>query len=116
LEREHDHDGVWRRFVNDALANTYAPLFARIDLTILLQPPSFEIVYDWRAQQEHTLREQLIREGRDASALMSEDALRRFIAHYERLTRHILIEMPTRADLTVTLDEHREVVGIEEGN
>jgi len=113
LEREHDRDARWRRYVNDALANTYAPLFARIGMLILLKPPSFDVVHRWRAEQEHALRAQLIRECRDTSALMSDDDLRRFIAHYERLTRHILIEMPMRANLTVTLDEHREVVDIE---
>ena len=31
----------------------------------------------------------------------------RFVAHYERLTRWILAEMPARADWVVTLDADR---------
>jgi D-glycerate 3-kinase len=38
---------------------------------------------------------------------MSDAELTRFVAHYERITRWILSEMPTRADWVVTLDEHR---------
>ena len=32
---------------------------------------------------------------------------KRFILHYERLTREILREMPSRADVVVELDERR---------
>ena len=39
---------------------------------------------------------------------MSE--LRRFIMHYERLTRHILSEMPGRADVVLRLDAQRHVL------
>jgi D-glycerate 3-kinase len=38
---------------------------------------------------------------------MSDEEVVRFVAHYERLTRWILSEMPGRADWTITLDENR---------
>ncbi len=44
------------------------------------------------------------REGGDASRVMDEAAIARFIAHYERVTRHILAEMPARADHLISLD------------
>ncbi|MGH8257484.1 MAG: kinase, partial [Steroidobacteraceae bacterium] len=37
----------------------------------------------------------------------------RFVMHYERLTRHILAEMPGRADVLVTLDARRNIVALE---
>jgi D-glycerate 3-kinase len=40
---------------------------------------------------------------------MDDAALRRFIMHYERLTRHILAEMPGRADLVAELDRNRRI-------
>ena len=43
---------------------------------------------------------------------MSEAQLRHFIAHYERLTRHILAAMPTRADIRIELDAERRAVGL----
>jgi D-glycerate 3-kinase len=43
---------------------------------------------------------------------MDPEQVTRFIQHYERLTRHILAEMPARADLVVRLGLQREVLEI----
>jgi len=110
LERREDPDGAWRRHVNDALAGDYQRLFARIDCLVLLAAPGFEAVFDWRMQQEAELRN---RSAPDAPGLMNADGIARFIQHYERLTRHILAEMPARADITVRLDMGRGVVALE---
>ncbi|CAN5790172.1 kinase [soil metagenome] len=107
LERERDPDGRWRTFVNDALAGPYQALFARIGLLVLLKAPSFEVVLAWRQEQEAKLRARLAREGGDLKRAMTDDQVADFIAHYERLTRHILAEMPGRADMIVELDEAR---------
>lgn len=105
LEREEDADGVWRAFVNRALAEDYQALFARLDRLVLLAAPDFGIVRRWRTQQEHDLR-------KEAGGGMPDARIARFVQHYERLTRHILEEMPGRADLTIRLDEMRRVIGI----
>ncbi|MEO6079427.1 MAG: kinase [Steroidobacteraceae bacterium] len=107
LERDEDPDGRWRRHVNAALTGRYAALFDRLSVLVLLAAPSFEVVRRWRGEQEQRLRERLSREGGDASRVMSDDAIARFIAHYERVTRHILQEMPQRADHLICLDEQR---------
>ncbi len=105
LEAERDPDVTWRRFVNLALATDYADLFARIDRLVLLAAPGFEVVRDWRIQQEHELR---ARVGEGART-MSDEQIGVFIQHYERLTRHILSDMPAHADLTLRLDEQRRL-------
>ena len=109
LERELDADGSWRRYVNDALAGAYRQLFGRLDLLILLKAPSFDVVYGWRLEQEHKLREQVAREGGVPARVMSDQEVLQFISHYERLTRHILSEMPSRADVVVELGSDRSV-------
>jgi D-glycerate 3-kinase len=106
LERDEDPDGIWRRAVNAALGEGYARLFARIDALLLLAAPGFDVVYGWRREQEQALR-------RRTSTGMDDAALERFVAHYERLTRHILAEMPGRADVTVRLDSERRVDAID---
>lgn len=111
LENEHDADGRWRRFVNDALRNDYQAFFTAIDALVLLQAPSFDVVYSWRLEQERKLRER-IGADRNAARIMSDAAVARFVAHYERLTRHILAEMPGRADAVVTLGERREPLDV----
>ena len=112
LEEAEDPQGIWRRYANEALAGDYQRLFARIDALTLLAAPGFEVVFDWRMQQERQLRESA---GTGASAVMDEAGVARFIQHYERLTRHILAEMPGRADLTVRLDRNRAIVAFECG-
>jgi D-glycerate 3-kinase len=108
LEAVEDPQGTWRRYVNSALAHSYQSLFAQIDMLILLVAPSFDVVYHWRLEQETDLRRMVAERGEDASRLMTDVELRRFVSHYERLTRHILEEMPTRADVVVRLDAQRK--------
>lgn len=105
LERERDPDGVWRAYVNAALAGPYRALFARLDMLVLFTAPDFETVLAWRKEQEAKLRARLAREGREGA--MSEAEVADFVQHYERLTRHIAVELPARADLVVALDKDR---------
>ncbi|WP_240704758.1 kinase [Croceicoccus sediminis] len=101
LERTEDAGGAWRRAVNAALAGEYRTLFARADLSIMLRAPSFDVVHGWRAEQERGLD----RSGVGAGKAMSEAQLRRFISHYERLTRWQLEDVA--ADVVIDIDEGR---------
>jgi D-glycerate 3-kinase len=106
LEATEDRKGIWRRYANAALAGRYRQLFARIERLILLAAPSFTVVRRWRGEQEAALRA----ERPDGAALQDAAALDRFIQHYERLTRHILDDMPGYADLVLRLDDVRKVL------
>lgn len=107
LEANEDADGRWRRYVNDRLAGEYRALFERLGPIVFLAVPDFATVFRWRAQQERG-------NARDAgvatSALMDPARLRRFIDHYERLTRHALRVMPARADVVWELGPEHEVL------
>ena len=107
LERDEDPDGAWRAYANAALAGPYQALFGRIGLFVLLQAPGFEAVLAWRTEQERKLRARLAREGKDPARAMDDQAVARFIAHYERLTRWILAEAPARADVVIRLGANR---------
>jgi D-glycerate 3-kinase len=102
LEATEDHDETWRRYVNDALDQDYKELFALLDQLLVIQAPSFDCVYQWRMLQEEKLKQSVAAEA--APQTMSDEALRRFIAHYERLTRHCLNTLPDRADWVLYLD------------
>jgi D-glycerate 3-kinase len=108
LEVEEDADGRWRRYVNAALAGDYQALFARIDSLAFLAASDFAVVERWRGEQEAALR----RQSGDGAGVMDAAQLSRFIQHYERITRHMLAEMPARADVVVRLREDRSVSGI----
>lgn len=110
LEADEDSDRSWRTYANQALAGSYQALFARIDVLVLLAAPGFEVVVDWRRQQEDDLRR------RGGPGVMDAQGIARFVAHYERLTRHILAEMPPRADLVVRLGRDRSPLAITPGS
>ncbi|GGE05206.1 kinase [Tsuneonella deserti] len=98
LERDEDASGAWRDWVNQHLASDYAALFARLDLRFFLRAPEFDVVLDWRAEQERGL----------PSGGMSGREVERFIHHYERITRWMLEDEP--ADLVFDLDPARRPV------
>ena len=107
LEQSEDAAAIWRCHANAALSAPYRQLFDRIDQLVLLAAPSWEVVAQWREQQEAELRAQT-----SGAGVMTPAQVTRFIQHYERLTRWILAEMPERADMVVRLGEQREVLEI----
>ena len=103
LERHEDAQGVWRTWVNSRLAGEYSRLWRQLDALIMLGAPDFLIVERWRDEAERKLRR------RRAPRAMSTPMLRRFLMHYERLSRHALRVLPTIADIVVALDRTRHV-------
>lgn len=109
LEAEEDKDGHWRHFVNQQLAENYPALFDYLDCLIMLQVPDFSKVLEWRSLQEQKLKE---RHG-EQPHVMDQQALQRFIMHYERVTRANLAELPTRSDLLLKLDESHQITTLQ---
>jgi D-glycerate 3-kinase len=107
LERDEDPDGTWRRYVNRCLREVYEPLYDTFDLWLMLAAPGFEQVLAWRTEQEDKLRAAT---GGQGTALMSDAGLRRFVAHFERLTRQCLATLPDRADVLLCLDAQRRII------
>ena len=105
LEAEEDAAGRWRRFVDAQLAGPYAALFARLDALVMLRVPDFEAVRRWRGEQEAQLRA-------EHGGGMDDAAIARFVAHYERVTRHQLATLPSRADLCFDLDADHAIVAV----
>jgi len=102
LEREEDRDGLWRRTVNARLRDDYQALFGLIDVMMLLRVEGMHRVFEWRRLQEHKLA--AAGDPGEETRIMSDAQVDRFVMHYERLTRHILAEMPGRADIVFDLD------------
>lgn len=111
LERLEDPFGAWRWYVNRELAGPYQALFAEIDLLVMLRAPDFDRVYAWREEQEAKLRA-----SGGGPQVMSPTAVRRFVMHFERLTRFMWEEMPGRADAVVYLGDDHAPVRVELGD
>ena len=109
LERREDADGAWRRYVNERIAGEYQRLYGLIDYLIMLRAPSFDKVYEWRQRQEDKLAER--ERGRPGSRIMTPQQVRRFIQHYERVTRHGLETLPRKADRVFELTDEQTIRG-----
>ena len=105
LERDEDVGGRWRRHVNAALMGGYRELFDRLDLRFLLRAPDFAHVHAWRLEQEAGLA----RASAGSLPPMDAPSITRFIAHYERLTRWILVDEP--ADVVIDIASNRTPLG-----
>lgn len=105
LERDEDPEGTWRHWVNKQL-RAYQPLWRKLDALIVLQAPNWEIVRKWRSEQEEDLL------ARHAPLAMDADTMLRFLAHYERLSRHALATLAEQADTSVEYDDDRHVIAL----
>lgn len=104
LEKEEDSGQVWRNYVNQQLQQDYKQLFDELDMLIMLKVPDMASVLEWRSEQEQKLAKTTTLSDHK---IMDSSALKRFIMHYERLTRYMLKEMPNRADIVCELNsEH----------
>jgi len=101
LEREEDKGGRWRRAVNGAIVVSYLPIYGLTDRLIMLRPKDMSAVLENRLLQERKLREA----NPGGKGVMSEAQVTRFIQYYERLTRWMIEELPSRADAVFELDE-----------
>jgi D-glycerate 3-kinase len=103
LERVEDANGCWRAHIDAQLAGNYARLWRRLDALVVLAAPDFDIVERWRGEPERALRR------RGAPRAMSPPELKRFLMHYERISKHALRTLPTLADVVIALDASRNV-------
>ena len=101
LEREQDPDGSWRRYCNAALRD-YARLWQRIDRSLFLQGPGFELVTHWRWQQEQSLQA-----ANPKRRAMSKAEVENFVLLFERTSRNVFARLPKLADRVVRLDKNR---------
>ncbi|HBC57489.1 MAG TPA: phosphoribulokinase [Gammaproteobacteria bacterium] len=110
LEAQEDADGSWRNYVNDSLAGDYQSLFSMIDELLVLKAPSFNAVFHWRRKQERKLIDTLAKQDMDSKLhTLSDQQLKRFIAHYERLTQHGLTTLDHQARWCLVLDETQQI-------
>ena len=103
LEVIEDPDGVWRHWVN-AQINHYKPIWEAVEFWVHLRVPDFAQVYEWRARQEADL---------SPAHRMADATLKRFIQHYERLTRHLWRSPLSQPGLKVEIDAAHDVVSVQ---
>jgi len=109
LETREDPDGTWRRYVNAVLKDQYLALYDLVDFLVMLKAPDFNKVYEWRQNQEDKLAAAQKQENSDSNRIMSPEELKRFIQHYERVTRHGLETLQEKADVVFQLTDRQTI-------
>ena len=107
LEKQEDHKKIWRKKVNFELKKKYKKIFNLIDKLIFLKIPSFKYVFKWRLLQEKKLR--ITGKG---NKTMSNKEIKNFVMYYERITKHMLKNLPKTADTVISIDEKHRLKSI----
>jgi len=110
LEKKEDADVSWRKYVNNNLEGQYRNFFQTLENLIVLKAPSFECVYDWRLLQEQKLKD-TAQDGA-STRIQSPEQIERFIAHYERLTRHALSTLSEHASWNISLNKQHDMISL----
>ena len=97
----------WRAWVNARLADDYAALWRRLDALVVLAAPDFG---GRRTLARRAGTRRCVCAAQPHA--LSPAQLRRFVMHYERISRHALRVLPALADIVVTIDANRRVRGI----
>ena len=67
----------------------------------MLCAPSMEAVLQWRREQEWRLARDRAALGLPEPEMLGDQAMLKFVRHYERLTLHALKTLPQKADVTI---------------
>ena len=111
---------AWRDHYVAALADSergYAALFSRLDNLVMIRIHDFAEVYANREKAEAKLRQRIARREREGKptagmSAMTMEEVRAFVDHYEPWTRHMLEEMPARADLVLWMGAKHQITRI----
>ena len=112
LEEKEDAKGIWRHYVNEQLKGYHERIFKHADMNIMLNASDFERIYEWRSLQEQKLKAS----SSDQQHVMNDVELKRFIQHYERISRHTLLHLPHTADVVLPIAEDHSITGIIQNN
>mgnify|MGYP000565800396 CR=1 FL=1 len=107
LEQERDPARRWRTYINEQIRQNYEPLYAEMDVWLMLKAPSFCVVADWRKQQEHKLRAS---QRSTAKRCMTDAEVDEFIQYFQRLTEHSLKTLPAKCAFVFELNENRKII------
>ncbi len=107
LEKQNDKNRIWRNRINHELKKKYKKIFNLIDTLIFLKVPSFKHVCKWRLLQEKKLR--VTSKGKK---IMTNNQIKNFIMHYERITRHMFKTLDKKAQFVISIDEKHRLKSI----
>ena len=113
LEACEDAEGIWRHYANEQLIDYHERFFRYADISIMLNAVEFERIYAWRSLQEQKLRQAAsVSISATQQYVMDDNQLKRFIQHYERISRHTLTHLPHNADVVLPIAADHSIIDI----
>lgn len=106
LEVNEDPELIWRNYINQQLKQHYPALFDFVDYQVMLRVPDMQSVYEWRQLQEIKLKNKL---KKSTAQIMNNRQLKRFIMHFERITRSMLKNIPDKAHVLLQLNKQHQI-------
>lgn len=110
LEASEDPECIWRNYANEQLKLYQQKIFQHADINLMLKAPDFEQIYQWRSLQEDKLRQKIASVNK--TRIMTANELKRFIQHYERISRHTLAHLPISADIVIPVNTDHSITEI----
>lgn len=110
LELQFDQQGVWRKQVNHSLLHDYLPLYSFMNTWLMLKAPSFDVVFQWRLEQEQKLAKANTNNTGSTNSVMTTAEVNDFIQFFQRLTIHGLKALPEKVDILFELGHNREII------
>ena len=104
LEAILDKNKRWRQYYNSQLKKDYKNVFSLFDQQIYIQAPSFTYILKWRNAQE---KNNAIKSKQ--KKFMKKNDLKKFVDHYEKLTKWMMKTMPAKADMLIKIDENQKI-------
>jgi len=111
LESKYDQNKVWRKYYNSMLKNEYKKIFNMFNNKIYMQPPSFKYIIKWRSLQEKNNANKS-----NSKNFMNKDMLKKFIQHYEKITKWMMKTMPDKVDMLIKIDKNQKIKRLIENN
>ena len=107
LEKSHDQNFTWRKFVNNQLKAKYKKFFKQIDALLYLKVKNFDLLKKWRLKQEKKLWLKI--KYKKNLRIMSKRDLINFMQTYQRITQQMFKDVPKYASIVMSLNSNHEI-------
>jgi len=107
LERVHDQNFIWRKFVNFQLKTKYKKLFRQLDGVLYLKAKNFDLLKKWRLKQEKKL--QLKTKNKKNLKIMNQKEVINFMQTYQRITQQMFKDTPKYASIIMSLNNNHQI-------
>ncbi len=100
-----DHNFKWRKYYNKELKTNYKNIFDKFEALIFYKIPNFKCVFNWRLRQE----KYLIKEKNKLNKYMDKDEIKKFIMHYEKITKWMIKTNTKNSELLIKINKNNEI-------